>query len=167
MSSDGHGDGEVDPAVAMMAADTASAALGIVVEEVRSGYARVTMTITDGMLNGHRIAHGGYVFLLADTAFACACNSGRPTTVAATAEIDFLAPVHLGDVLEAEAIQRWSGGRSSITDVRVRRMSPKQDVVAEFRGRSRTLRSPGDSPQSGSPSSSGSALPSSSDSDSP
>ncbi|MTV25881.1 hydroxyphenylacetyl-CoA thioesterase PaaI [Nitriliruptoraceae bacterium ZYF776] len=124
----------------MFAGDRASAALGMHVEVVRSGYARVTMTITESMLNGHDIAHGGYVFLLADTAFACACNSGRPTTVAATAEIDFLVPVRLGDQLEAEAIERYAAGRSGITDVRVRRITPEPAVVAEFRGRSRTLR---------------------------
>jgi acyl-CoA thioesterase len=136
-----------DPAVDMMARDGASSALGIEVVEVRPGYARVTMAVDDRHLNGHRIAHGGHVFLLADTAFACACNSGRPTTVAATAEIDFIAPAHDGDVLEAEAVERASFGRSGITDVTVRRTASAAgpvdapgDLVAEFRGRSRTLR---------------------------
>jgi acyl-CoA thioesterase len=138
-----------DPAVDMMARDGASAALGIEVVEVRPGYALVTMTVDDRHLNGHRIAHGGHVFLLADTAFACACNSGRPTTVAATAEIDFIAPAHDGDVLEAEAVERATFGRSGITDVTVRRVATTSgwledggDLVAEFRGRSRTLREP-------------------------
>ncbi|MEX0834518.1 MAG: hydroxyphenylacetyl-CoA thioesterase PaaI [Nitriliruptor sp.] len=138
-----------DPAVEMMANDSASAALGIEVVEVRPGYAQVTMTIDDRHLNGHRIAHGGYVFLLADTAFACACNSGRPTTVAATAEIDFIAAAHDGDVLIAEAVERATFGRSGITDVTVRRTATSDgpvtgdgDLIAEFRGRSRTLREP-------------------------
>ena len=134
-------DPTTDPAVAMMAGDRASADLGIEVLEVRPGYARVTMRIEERHLNGHGIAHGGHVFLLADTAFACACNSGRPTTVAATAEIDFIAAARAGDVLEAEAIERASFGRSGITDVTVRRTAPDEALVAEFRGRSRTLRS--------------------------
>jgi acyl-CoA thioesterase len=139
---------ERDPAVEMMARDGASAALGIEVVEVRPGYARVTMPVGDRQINGHGIAHGGYVFLLADTAFACACNSGRTTTVAATAEIDFIAPAQEGDVLEAEAVERASFGRSGITDVAVRRVATadgalaEPDLVAEFRGRSRTLRAP-------------------------
>jgi acyl-CoA thioesterase len=139
---------ERDPAVEMMTRDDASAALGIEVAEVRPGYARVTMPVGDRQINGHGIAHGGYVFLLADTAFACACNSGRTTTVAATAEIDFIAPAREGDVLEAEAVERASFGRSGITDVAVRRVATvdgalaEPDLVAEFRGRSRTLRAP-------------------------
>lgn len=132
---------DLDPAVAMMEGDRASADLGIEVLEVRPGYARVTMRIDERHLNGHRIAHGGHLFLLADTAFACACNSGRPTTVAATAEIDFIAAAHDGDVLVAEAVERASFGRSGITDVTVRRTSPDDALIAEFRGRSRTLRS--------------------------
>ncbi|MEX1178581.1 MAG: hydroxyphenylacetyl-CoA thioesterase PaaI [Nitriliruptor sp.] len=138
-----------DPAVEMMARDGASAALGIEVLDVTPGHARVTMTVDDRHLNGHRIAHGGHVFLLADTAFACACNSGRPTTVAATAEIDFIAAAHDGDVLVAEAIERATFGRSGITDVTVRRTATADgpcagdgDLIAEFRGRSRTLREP-------------------------
>lgn len=133
--------------MAMMARDGASAALGIEVVEVEPGHAVVRMTVDDRHLNGHGIAHGGHVFLLADTAFACACNSGRPTTVAATAEIDFIAAAHGGDVLEAVAHERATFGRSGITDVTVRRVAtadgplPTPDLVAEFRGRSRTLRS--------------------------
>jgi acyl-CoA thioesterase len=143
----GHPVGDDDPAVAMMARDGASAALGIEVLAVSSGHARVRMSVDDRHLNGHGIAHGGHVFLLADTAFACACNSGRPTTVAATAEIDFIAAAHHGDVLEAVADERASFGRSGITDVSVRRVATVDgpvvgdgDLVAEFRGRSRTLR---------------------------
>ncbi len=141
-------DGSIDPAVAMMAEDDASAALGIEVVAVSPGHAVTRMTIADQHLNGHRIAHGGHVFLLADTAFACACNSGRPMTVAATAEIDFIATARHGDVLEATAVERASFGRSGITDVTVRRVATADgpvegdgDLIAEFRGRSRTLKS--------------------------
>jgi acyl-CoA thioesterase len=88
------------------------------------------------MLNGHAIAHGGYVFMLADTAFACACNSDGPVTVAAGADISFITPVREGDVLVATAAERTRYGHSGIYDVTVRR---GEDVVAEFRGRSRTI----------------------------
>jgi acyl-CoA thioesterase len=122
----------------MLAADKASNALGITPVELRDGYALLRMTVAENMINGHGIAHGGYVFLLADTAFACACNRTGSVTVAATAEIDFIAPVHEGDELVAEAVERTRFGRSGIYDITVRRGS---EIVAEFRGRSRTLRS--------------------------
>jgi acyl-CoA thioesterase len=123
----------------MFAADRASTTLGIELVELSVGRAVARMTVTDAMINGHDIAHGGYVFLLADTAFACACNDGGSVTVAAGADIDFLAPAHLGDVLIATAVERSRRGRSGIYDVTVRR---GDEVVAEFRGRSRTLRPP-------------------------
>ena len=94
------------------------------------------MAIRADMLNGHGIAHGGYVFLLADTAFACACNSRGPVTVAAGADISFIAPVREGEELVARAAERVSFGRSGIYDVTVRR---GDEVVAEFRGRSREI----------------------------
>ncbi|WP_089954412.1 hydroxyphenylacetyl-CoA thioesterase PaaI [Lentzea xinjiangensis] len=121
----------------MLAADKASTALGIEPVELRDGYAVLRMAVTELMLNGHGIAHGGYVFLLADSAFACACNRAGSVTVAATAEIDFIRPVHAGDELVAEAVERTRFGRSGIYDITVRRGT---EVVAEFRGRSRTLR---------------------------
>lgn len=133
---EGVGDAD-DQAVRMLAADAASAALGIQVHEVRRGYARLSMTVRADMLNGHDICHGGYVFLLADTAFAASCNSGRPPTVAQTAEVDFLATGHEGDVLVAEGREVHAWGRSAMYDVTVTR---GDDVVAIFRGRSRTLR---------------------------
>jgi acyl-CoA thioesterase len=122
----------------MLAADKASTALGIELVELRDGYALLRMTVTENMINGHGIAHGGYVFLLADTAFAYACNRAGSVTVAAGAEIDFIRPVHEGDELVAEAVERTRFGRSGIYDVTVRRGT---ETVAEFRGRSRTLRS--------------------------
>jgi acyl-CoA thioesterase len=125
-----------DPARTMFDADVASRSLGIELLELGEGRATVQMRITEVMLNGHRIGHGGYVFLLADTAFACACNSQRPPTVAAGADIVFLAPVSEGDLLTARAQERITVGRSGIFDVTVTR---GDEVVAEFRGRSRTL----------------------------
>lgn len=124
---------------AMFAADAASRALGIELLEVSEGRAVVRMRITAAMVNGHAIGHGGYVFLLADTAFACACNSHGPATVAAGADITFVAPVAEGDQLTAYAEERVRFGRSGIYDVTIRR---GDEVVAEFRGRSRTLETP-------------------------
>ena len=124
------------PAAAMFAADQASRGLGMELVRTGSGTAVVQMRIAMQMLNGHAIAHGGYVFMLADTAFACACNSDGPVTVAAGADISFIAPVREGDVLTATAAERTRYGRSGIYDVTVRR---GEEVVAEFRGRSRTV----------------------------
>ncbi|GII23859.1 hydroxyphenylacetyl-CoA thioesterase PaaI [Planosporangium mesophilum] len=129
--------GQDGGAAAMLAADRASAALGIEPVDLAPGRAVLRMTVTETMINGHGIAHGGYVFLFADSAFACACNYPGSVTVAAQAEIDFLAPVRVGDVLVAEAVERVRQGRSGIYDITVRR---GDEVVAEFRGRSRTLR---------------------------
>ncbi|MFE0514846.1 hydroxyphenylacetyl-CoA thioesterase PaaI [Streptomyces sp. NPDC058964] len=126
-----------DPVEAMFSADDASRRLGIELLKHGEGTAELRMTVTPAMVNGHRIAHGGYLFLFADTAFACACNSHGPTTVAAGAGIDFVAPVHEGDVLIATARERTRFGRSGIYDVTVMR---GDEVVAEFRGRSRILR---------------------------
>jgi acyl-CoA thioesterase len=128
---------QTDPVTAMMAADRASAALGIELLAAGPGWATARMTVRPDMVNGHDIAHGGIVFTLADTAFACACNSWGPVTVAAGAEIAFLAPARLGDELEARAEVRTRRGRTGIYDVTVRR---GDEVVAEFRGRSAELK---------------------------
>lgn len=124
------------PAAAMFAADQASRGLGMELLRLGPGTAVVQMRVALQMLNGHSICHGGYVFMLADTAFACACNSEGPVTVAAGAEVSFVAPAHEGDVLVATAQERTRYGRSGIYDVTVRR---GDDVVAEFRGRSRVV----------------------------
>jgi acyl-CoA thioesterase len=121
----------------MFAADEASRALGIELLETGRGSAVLRMTVTPRMVNGHGIAHGGYLFLLADTAFACACNSHGPLTVAAGADITFVAPAREGDVLVATAQERTRYGRSGIYDVSVLR---GDQVIAEFRGRSRSVR---------------------------
>ncbi|WP_410585371.1 hydroxyphenylacetyl-CoA thioesterase PaaI [Amycolatopsis sp. lyj-108] len=124
----------------MFADDQASNALGIELVEAAEGHAVATMRITETMVNGHDIAHGGYVFLLADTTFACACNSHGPATVAAGAEISFVAAGKLGDHLIATATERTRYGRNGIYDVTVHRETPEgPEVVAEFRGRSRTI----------------------------
>ncbi|NUP40631.1 MAG: hydroxyphenylacetyl-CoA thioesterase PaaI [Streptomyces sp.] len=126
------------PAARMFAADQASGLLGIELLEQGAGTAVLRMTVTASMVNGHGIAHGGYVFLLADTAFACACNSHGPVTVASGADVTFVAPAREGDVLTASAWEVTRFGRSGIYDVTVVR---GETVVAEFRGRSRSLRS--------------------------
>jgi acyl-CoA thioesterase len=119
--------------------DAASRALGMDALVIEADHAEVRMTITDAMVNGHDIAHGGYIFTLADSAFALACNSRGETTVAAGADITFVAAARRGDVLVAEARVRTAYGRSGITDVTVTREDDGA-VIAEFRGRSRTLR---------------------------
>lgn len=123
-------------AQAMFDDDVASKSLGIELLEAQDGRATVRMRVTAEMVNGHAIAHGGFLFLLADTAFACACNSHGPVTVAAGAEISFVASARLGDELVAVAEERTRYGRNGIYDVTVRR---GDDVIAEFRGRSRTI----------------------------
>lgn len=124
-------------AAAMLGADEASRRAGVELREVGPGTATMTMTLTSEMLNGHAIAHGGYVFLLADTAFAVACNSYGRRTVAAGADITFLAPSVAGDELVAVAQERVRSGRSGLYDVAVRRADGTP--VAELRGRSRTV----------------------------
>lgn len=173
-----------DPAVAravkkLLAGDRASAAAGIRLLEAGPGRARLEMTVRADMANGHGTCHGGYVFLLADTAFAVACNGHGPPAVAASCDIVYLRPVRVGDRLVAEAHERATAGRTGITDVTVRRMGvpggprpsrpggdrpgefsaersrePVGEVVAEFRGRSRVVtgspaREPGGERESG------------------
>jgi acyl-CoA thioesterase len=128
-----------EPVRVMLAADAASRALGIEVPAAGDGRALARMTVRPDMVNGHAIAHGGLIFTLADTAFACACNSWGPVTVAAAADIVFLSPARLGDVLVAEAAVRTRVGRHGVYDVTVRR---GDEVIAEFRGRSTSLPAP-------------------------
>jgi acyl-CoA thioesterase len=123
-------------AAAMLADDRASRGLGMEIMEVGPGRARLRMTIREDMANGHAIGHGGFTFALADSAFAFACNTYDRRTVAAGCDISFLSAVRVGDVLEAEAVERYRNGRNGIYDVTVRRDT---EVVAEFRGRSREI----------------------------
>lgn len=113
--------------------------------EVSPGRAVVTMEITSTMVNGHAIGHGGFVFALADSAFAFACNSHGPVTLAHSADIRFLAPVRLGDGLTATAEEVSRTGRRGVYDVQVR---VGEQVVATFTGNSTELR---DQPCSESP----------------
>ncbi len=130
-----------DCAKALYESDVASRSLGIELLDVAPGRARVSMTITEQMLNGHRIGHGGYLFTLADSAFAFACNTHDVATVASSCEIVFLAPTHMGDVLEATAQERFRAGRRGIYDVTITRGVPPE-VVAEFRGVSSSIGKP-------------------------
>lgn len=128
----------------MWAADAASAALGMQVEDLSAGRARVSMVVRADMVNGHDLCHGGLIASLADSAFALACNSHGPVTVAAGFSIDFLAPGRLGQTLHADAREVSLRGRSGLYDVTVRADDPESgEVIAEFRGRSRTIERPG------------------------
>jgi acyl-CoA thioesterase len=127
---------------AMYAEDLASQGLGIEVVAVAPGRATVRMTVRPEMVNGHAIAHGVFVFALADTAFAFACNTYGQVTVARAADVVFLAPAHVGDLLVATGQERAREGRNGVYDVTVRRGTPDGEVVAEFRGHSRELGRP-------------------------
>jgi acyl-CoA thioesterase len=124
----------------MMRHDRASEGLGMTVMVNEPGHAVVRMTVRGDMLNGFAITHGGFVFALADTAFAIACNDSEFVTVAAGADISFLKATTAGDVLTATAIERAKSGRSGIYDVEV--LDADGAIVAEFRGRSRRTNSP-------------------------
>ena len=123
---------------AMYARDTASRALGMALEQVRPGYARLRMAVRADMLNGHGSCHGGMVFALADSAFAFACNSHDVVAVASGCSIEFLAPAQEGDELVAEAEERFREGRNGVYDVNVRRGDGS--LIATFRGRSTSTR---------------------------
>ncbi len=124
-------------AEAMWADDKASQALGMELIEVGPGRAVIAMTIEPTMTNGHGMCHGGYIFLLADSAFAFACNSRGQRHVAQHCHVTFLAPGQRGARLIAEAVERQRGERSGITDVTVR--DEGGAVIAEFRGHSRAI----------------------------
>jgi acyl-CoA thioesterase len=121
---------------AMWREDRASQGLGMEITAIGPGRATLTMTIQPHMVNGHGIAHGGFIFTLADSAFAFACNSHNERTVAAQGSISFIRPGKLGDHLVAEAREISRSGRSGIYDVRV---SAGHGVIAEFRGHSRSI----------------------------
>ena len=120
----------------MWSADRASQSLGIELGEIAPGSATARMRVRADMVNGHGTCHGGYLFLLADTAFAFACNTHGPPVVAAGADVAFLAPAREGDELLATAQERVLRGRSGLYDVTVTRGA---EVLLEFRGRSRSL----------------------------
>lgn len=124
-------------AAAMWSTDRASPGLGMCLDSVGPGEATLTMTVRDDMLNGHGICHGGFVFALADSAFAFACNSHNRLAVAQTNQITYLEPGQLGEQLTARAREIALRGRTGITDVEVTGGDGR--VVAQFRGQSRQI----------------------------
>jgi len=123
----------------MYAADRASQHLGIVIDDVSPGRATATMAVTEEMVNGHDICHGGYLFVLADSAFAFACNTYGTVVVGSGADIAWITPARLGDQLVASAVERHRGRRTGVYDVTIR---CGEVVVAEFRGRSHDTGAP-------------------------
>ncbi len=117
---------------AMYARDRAAQELGVELLEVAHGYARMAMRVRENMLNGHAICHGGYIFALADTAFAYACNADNRVTLALSCHVSFTAPAAAGDRLVAEAEEIAAGGRTGVYDVTVRREDGT--LIAVFRG---------------------------------
>ena len=124
-------------AEAMWAGDRASQALGMTIEAIAPGRAVLSMPVREDMVNGHALCHGGFIFTLADSAFAFACNTYGQRTVAHHCAVTFLAPARLGDRLVATAVERFRKGRSGIYDVTVTDAAGTR--VAEFRGHSRTI----------------------------
>ena len=121
-------------AAALYARDRASQALGMRIDAVRPGWARVVMRVRADMVNGHGVCHGGIVFSLGDSAFAFACNSHNDATVGAAASIDFLAAAREGDELTAEASETWRTKRNGIYEIVV--SNQRGERIALFRGRS-------------------------------
>ena len=121
----------------MLAAEGTGPAWGILIEEARAGYARLSMRLRPDMLNGHGMAHGGMIFALADTAFAYVCNGGNAKSVAAQASIVFLGSAAEGETLIAEGMELAHEGRGGVTRVAVRTTDGR--AVAEFTGYSRTI----------------------------
>jgi acyl-CoA thioesterase len=125
-------------AAAMWATDMASQNLGMQIDHIAPGEATLSMQITDTMLNGHRICHGGYIFTLADSAFAFACNTYNQLVVAQQNQITYLAPGKADQQLTATAIEQSKTGRSGIYDVTVTGEDGR--IIALFRGLSRTIK---------------------------
>jgi len=121
-------------AQAMWARDDASQRLGMRIVEVAPGRATLTMAVRADMLNGHAICHGGFIFTLADSAFAFACNSYNLNTVASGCAIEFLAPAREGEVLTATAYERSIAGRTGVYDIEV--ANQRGQTIALFRGKS-------------------------------
>jgi acyl-CoA thioesterase len=123
-------------AEAMWREDDASKGLGMEIVEIGPGQATLAMMVKPDMVNGQRVAHGGFIFALADSAFAFACNTHNERAIAAQGNITFIRPGRLGDLLVATAREISRSGRSGIYDVRV---TAGEFVIAEFRGHSRTI----------------------------
>ena len=127
----------------ILAGDHTSRWMGITVDRAEYGHAQIRMTLREEMLNGFGIAHGGMVFAFADTCFALACNDpagdGTTITVAAGVDINFLASAYRGQELTAVGTVRAQAGRSGVYDIQV---LADGRLIAEFRGRSRTIPNP-------------------------
>jgi acyl-CoA thioesterase len=122
---------------AVWADDKATRAMGMTIEKVGPGFAVLSVRVGESMVNGHGFCHGGYIFSLADSAFAFACNSHNQRHVAQQCQITYLAPGRIGMRLVAEARERHRGERSGIYDVTVKTESG--ETIAEFRGHSRSI----------------------------
>jgi acyl-CoA thioesterase len=118
----------------MYARDSTAQYLGIQLEDVGAGWARMQMKVRSEMANGHGICHGGFIFTLGDTTFAYACNSHNHNTVASGCSIDYLAPALVGDTLHAVAEERALSGRTGVYDIEISNQDGKR--IAFFRGRS-------------------------------
>lgn len=125
-------------AASMWADDRASQALGMTIDSVAPGQAVMSMVVTEAMTNGHGTCHGGYIFTLADSAFAFACNTYNQNTVGQQAAITYIAPAFAGEKLVADAREISRRGRGGIYDVTV--TNPAGETIAIFRGHSRTVK---------------------------
>jgi acyl-CoA thioesterase len=126
-------------AAAMFSKDTTAHDLDIQLLDVSAGTATLTMVVRETMTNGVHTAHGGYIFTLADTAFAYACNSGNQFAVAADCSIQFLRPAFAGTVLKAVAIETALVGRTGVYDVLVSDAT-SGEIIATFRGKSAQIK---------------------------
>ena len=118
--------------------DRATRWMGMHLRDIKPGYARLTMRVTENMVNGQKVCHGGIIFSLADSSFGFACNTHNQHALAASCSIDFLAPAALGDELTAEANETAHAGRTRIYDVTVTNQDGK--LIAVFRGKSATVK---------------------------
>ena len=123
---------------AMWRGDRVSQWFGMRLEEVRAGYARMSMGVTEQMVNAHNTCHGGAIFTLADSTFGYACNSHNQNALAASCSIEYLAPAYLGEVLTAVGVEQARAGRQGVYDMRV--TNQKDELIALFRGKSVTVK---------------------------
>lgn len=131
-------DARYDHVRTMFEGDRASAGLDMTITHIADGETRGHFTIRPDMCNGHGTAQGGYLFMFADSLFAGACNSTGNIAVAAQVGIHYIAPAREGDVVEGHAVEKQTWGRNGITDVT---LTVNGQVIAEFRGTSRTVKS--------------------------
>lgn len=123
---------------ALFERDAASQAMGMRLLSVAPGQAQVGMSVRADMVQGHGTCHGGYLFALADSAFAFACNSYNEATVAIGCSIDYVAPARLGDTLTAQASEQSRSGRTGNYDVRIENQNGQ--LIALFHGKSYRVR---------------------------